>query len=363
MEVFMSAGFTRITTFLLTAFIGACGAAAIHNTHFFNTIDRFPVPDASTLMERKPILDEHEFRAIIHRVMDPYQKLAALHKASIAVRIPVEAEVSADCSKAKDEDTILRCSWESDFPNADAGRSRQEDVWYIGVGGGLARLPAMTPEGLTMVLCHEIGHLFAGFPFVREGFTGLALPVSVDGQADYFAAQVCVRKIWAQDDNRINEEGLRYEDMIEAEAVTQCNAVYQPQGERELCYKTVFAGMSFVKALGKTREDEPAPSVTTPDRNEVGITDNMHPVAQCRLDTFVAGALCPTVFDPALNPAAVVYDETRIPGYELAAPGGEAARDLSMTMSCHENFWPQGARPRCWFSPDQTEEGGWMNEL
>jgi hypothetical protein len=118
-----------------------------------------------------------------------------------------------------------------------------------------------------------------------------------------------------------------------------------------------------VKALGKTREEDPAPSVSTPDRNEVGITDNMHPAAQCRLDTFVAGALCPTVLDPAFNPAAVYYDETKIPGYELAAPGGDAARDLSMAMSCHENFWPQGARPRCWFSPEQIEEGGWMNEL
>jgi hypothetical protein len=363
MEVFMFAGLPRITTILLTSLIGACGAAAIQNPRFFDTIDRFPTPATSELMERKPVLDELEFRYLIHRVIDPYQKLAAQHNATIALRIPVEAEVSADCMRAKDEDVILRCSWQSDFPNADAGRSRQESTWYIGVGGGLARLPAMTPEGLTMVLCHEIGHLFGGFPFLREGFTGLALPVSVDGQADYFAAQVCLRKIWAQDDNTVNNEGVRYEQMIEPAAVTQCNAIYQPQAERDLCYKTVFAGMSFVKALGKTREEDPAPSVSTPDRNEVGITDNMHPAAQCRLDTFVAGALCPTVLDPALNPAAVYYDETKIPGYELAAPGGDAARDLSMAMSCHENFWPQGARPRCWFSPEQIEEGGWMNEL
>jgi hypothetical protein len=363
MEVFMSAGNTRITTFLLTAFIGACGAAAIKSPKLFDTIDRFPLPSETMLMEREPVMDEPQFRQIIHRVIDPYQELAALHNARIALRIPLEAEVPGDCIDPKDDDSILRCSWASEFPNADAGRSREEPVWYIGVGGGLARLPAMTPEGLTMVLCHEIGHLFGGYPFLREGFTGLALPVSVDGQADYFAAQVCVRKIWAQDDNSINAEGLRYQDMIEPAAVQQCQEVYQEQKERDLCYKTVFAGMSFVKALGKTLEEGPAPSVTTPDRNEVGVTDNMHPMAQCRLDTFVAGALCPTVLDPALNPTAVYYDETKIPGYELATPGGELARDQSMASSCHENFWPQGARPRCWFSPEQLEEGGWMNEL
>jgi hypothetical protein len=363
MEVFMSAGNTRITSFLLTAFISACSAAALNPSRLHNTQDRFPAPDPFTAIERKPVLDEEEFRAIIHQVVDPYQKLAALHNARIALRIPVDAEVPEDCVNAQDEDSILRCSWQSDFPNADAGRSRQNNTWYIGVGGGLARLPAMTAEGLTLVLCHEVGHLFAGFPFLREGFTGLALPVSVDGQSDYFAAQVCARKVWATDDNSVNAEGFRYEDMIEPTAVAQCNVSYSVQNERELCYKTVFAGMAFVKALGKSREEDPAPSVATPDRSEVGVTDNMHPAAQCRLDTFVAGALCPTVFDPAQNAAAVVYDETKIPGYELAAPGGEAARDLSMSLSCHEGFWPQAARPRCWFSPDQTEEGGWMNEL
>ncbi len=359
----MSAGSTRITTLLLTAFIGACGSAPQDDPKFYNTIDRFPLSGISDMVERKPVLDEFQFRNIVHRVVDPYQKLAALHNARIVLRVPVEADVADDCLDAKDDDTVLRCSWESDFANADAGRSRQESSWYVGVGGGLARLPAMTPEGLALVLCHEIGHLFGGFPFIREGFTGLALPVSVDGQADYFSAQVCVRKIWAQDNNRYNLEGFTYEQMIEPAAVTQCNAIYPATPERELCYKTVFAGMSFVKALGRRSEEDPVPSVATPDLSEVGVTDNLHPMAQCRLDTFVAGALCPTVLDAALNPAAVYYDETKIPGYELAAPGGEAARDQSMASSCHENFWPEGARPRCWFSPDQTEEGGWMNEL
>jgi hypothetical protein len=47
----------------------------------------------------------------------------------------------------------------------------------------------------------------------------------------------------------------------------------------------------------------------------------------------------------------------------MTAPGSEEARNQSMTASCHENFWRQGARPRCWFNPEQTEDGGWMSEL
>ncbi|WP_141734158.1 hypothetical protein [Oligoflexus tunisiensis] len=360
----MSAGTTR-TAALLLALFSACGATAPQRPSRVDTIDRFPAPRSSEMEinERKPVIDEVQFRALIHRVMEPYQKLAALHNAKIVLRIPVDATVSKDCMSATDEDTILRCSWLSDFTNADAGRSRQEENWSIGVGGGLARLPTMTPEGFTLVLCHEIGHLFGGFPFLREGFTGLALPVSVDGQADYFAAQVCLRKIWAQDDNAKNAEGVFYEQMIEPLAVTQCNSVHEAKEERELCYKTVFAGMSFIKTLSGKVDPEVIPSVGTPDMNEVGVTDNYHPSPQCRLDTFLAGALCPTVLHENQNPAAVYYDETRIPGYQLSSPGGEVARSQALAASCHEDFWPEGARPRCWFSPEQTQEGGWMNEL
>lgn len=354
---------TKFLAVLLTALISACGHSETKSPKRFDTIDRFPAPYSTGFSDREPVLDEITFRSIIHRTIEPYQELAALHNAQIALRIPLEAEVSEECLRAKDEDTILHCSWESDFTNADAGRSRQDSTWLIGVGGGLARLPAMTAEGLTMVLCHEIGHLFGGFPFIHEGFTGLALPLSVDGQADYFAAQVCVRKIWAQEDNSQNQDGMRFRTMIEENAVKHCDENYALQRERDLCYKTVFAGMSFVKALLRVDNQEPVPSVNTPDPNQVGSTDNMHPASQCRLDTFVAGALCPTVFDASQNSTAILYDETQIPGYDMAAPGGEEARNRSMAVSCHENFFPKGARPRCWFSPEQTEEGGWMNEL
>jgi len=333
MEVFMSISIAfkapAILTLLLAVLGSACGASSQHNPKIFDTIDHFPPPDSTEFGERRPVVDEIQFRELIRRTIEPYQELAALHQAHIALRIPVDADVSQACLGATDEDTILRCSWESDFTNADAGRSRADPTWYIGIGGGLARLPAMTPEGLTMVLCHEIGHLFGGFPFIREGFTGLALPVSVDGQADYFAAQVCVRKIWAQDDNSRNDDGIHYRQMIEDNAAAHCDGIYPLQSLRELCYKTVFGGMSFVKALGKINEQEEVPSVNTPDLNEVGATDNMHPAAQCRLDTFLAGALCPTVFQAGRDPTLVYYDETKIPGYDMTAPGSEEARNQS----------------------------------
>jgi hypothetical protein len=357
----MSAGPIRIVLILLFSLI--CGAAERQRTSRVDTIDRFPAASEREMNERSSGIDEIQFRHLIFRVIEPYQKLAALHNARIVLRIPLDAPVPEECNDAADEDSILHCSWLSDFTNADAGRSRQETGWSIGVGGGLARLPTMTPEGFTLVLCHEIGHLFGGFPFLREGFTGLALPVSVDGQADYFAAQVCARKIWAQDDNASNAQGVPYEQMIEPLAVTRCQAVYEAQEERELCYKTVFAGMVFVKTLGRTVNPDEHPSVGTPDLNEVEITDNYHPAAQCRLDTFLAGALCPTVLQANRNSAAVYYDETRIPGYDQSSPGGEAARSEALAASCHENFWPEGARPRCWFSPEQTQEGGWMIDL
>ena len=69
-------------------------------------------------------------------------------------------------------------------------------------------------------------------------------------------------------------------------------------------------------------------SITVPDVREVDATFVKHPIPQCRLDTYIAGALCnidpdePTSFlDPAVGTCA------RKDGYEI------------------------GVRPRCWYKP------------
>ena len=80
--------------------------------------------------------------------------------------------------------------WSDSTVNAMAYRDLSE--WAVGMYGGLARRPEITKDGFTMVLCHEIGHHLAGFPF--DGGAG-RWPAN-EGNSDYFAALSCSRNLW-----------------------------------------------------------------------------------------------------------------------------------------------------------------------
>lgn len=79
------------------------------------------------------------------------------------------------------------------------------------------------------------------------------------------------------------------------------------------------------------------------DRNSVKTTYVHHPRAQCRLDTYVAGALC-----------AVEFDKDIIPGKRFGAKrNGTEAADEAAEYTCMESRqYSVGVRPHCWFAPD-----------
>src|SRR5688572_29988567 len=57
----------------------------------------------------------------------------------------------------------IRGNWSDTTVNASA--TQLFGTWVVDMFGGLARRPETTPDGFAMVLCHEIGHHLAGFPF------------------------------------------------------------------------------------------------------------------------------------------------------------------------------------------------------
>lgn len=87
-------------------------------------------------------------------------------------------------------------------------------------------------------------------------------------------------------------------------------------------------------------------SFTTPDTTQVSTTNIYHPAAQCRLDTYFAGALC-----------TIMPDLDVIPG--LTAPMGKNSMQAELgqaVYSCMTTSPLVGAvgyngknRPRCWF--------------
>ncbi len=203
----------------------------------------------------------------------------------------------------------IKRHWEDSTVNASA--IQMGGTWEVNMYGGLARREEVTLDGFALVLCHEIGHHLAGFPFVSEWAAN-------EGQADYYGTQACLRQLWRGQDNSVAAS------TVDGAARQACDESWAAEGDRNLCYRIMMAGRSLAELLAHGQSKV---SFSTPDAKVVKRTFHEHPEAQCRLDTFVAGALCKASFDMNI-----------IPGDEPEA----------MKYSCGPRF-EEGQRPRCWF--------------
>lgn len=195
---------------------------------------------------------------------------------------------------------------------------------FIEMYGGLARHPFMSSEGLMLVICHEIGHHLGGAP--RYGNN--SSPMSVEGQADYFATAKCARMIYAAMSPKSNENWAWTNKAVMQSAVAQrCQRAFPNQPLQTIaCVRSSLAGLSLARVLGSLRGQDP----TTIDFNRrdpsvVMATFESHPEAQCRLDTYIQGALCQ-------QDASVSFSMTN-----------------PNTGAC-VNPRAEGARPSCWYS-------------
>lgn len=79
---------------------------------------------------------------------------------------------------------ILDAQWES--PYFGAGMSNQKSMMIL---GGTTRVEGMTKDAYAAVVCHELGHVLGGAPY--QTINGVEW-ASAEGQADFFAASVCL---------------------------------------------------------------------------------------------------------------------------------------------------------------------------
>ena len=216
--------------------------------------------------------------------------------------------------------------WSNNTVNASA--SQFFGSWSVNMYGGLARRPEITIDGFTLVLCHEIGHHLGGYPFSSSWAAN-------EGQSDYFATLSCAKMLWS-DDLELNAS---FRDQIGEYPRTLCEASWNYQEDVDLCYRTMAAGKSLADLLSALKGQ--TVDFKTPDANRVSRTDNSHPDGQCRLDTYVAGALCQAKFDPEL-----------IPGKDFGSSRNSArAEEESALYTCSRLDYDEGIRPRCWFAP------------
>jgi hypothetical protein len=200
--------------------------------------------------------------------------------------------------------------------------------------GGLARRSEVTPDGFALVVCHELGHHLAGFPF-RGSF--LATWAANEGQSDYFATQACARKMWKAD----IAKNAEYREKVGGYERDRCDAAWTSEADRDLCYRVANAGLSLGSLLAALKKDG-EPRFETPDEKKVASTFHGHPAAQCRLDTYLAGAACPVAF----------LDDI-IPGRgQAGGQGSRAAEETAYRYSCSgASAFAVAARPSCWFAP------------
>ena len=208
---------------------------------------------------------------------------------------------------------VIQSDWQDTTVNAYA--EREDGNWNVHMFGGLAKRPEVTPDGFRMVIAHEIGHHLGGFPFVSDWAAN-------EGEADLFATLAAARNLWKNDTKTIKE--------VDATAKKLCDDNVGKENQL-LCYRSMTAGHSLAKLLGALGNTKV--SFKTPDKSVVKKTDDQHPVAQCRLDTYVAGTLCQT----AWNDGVIPQTET------------DAKRQSCFNTS--KNGYSIQARPRCWFHP------------
>jgi hypothetical protein len=222
--------------------------------------------------------------------------------------------------------------WSDGTVNAYAQQSGK--TWKVAMFGGLARHETITEDGMALVVCHEIGHHIGGAPKKGGstsggwwgGSSGASTWASNEGQADYFATLKCLRKSFLNDDNI----AVVAEMKVPKTLLDACKKSSKKDKEdTALCVRTSMAGKS-VSDLFSALSKLPETKFDTPDAKVVTKTDDNHPKAQCRLDTYFQGSLC----EIGMNEDVSQKEEVK--------------------GTCHPSLGHKiGTRPLCWFKPQK----------
>lgn len=267
-------------------------------------------------LERSNISEE-KFNQIIDKAEAVYRPVIQLHKGVLKVNR----------------------LWKDNTVNASANQDGR--TWEVNMYGGLARRPEVTPDGFAMVVCHELGHHLGGYSFYSET-DGDPVWAANEGQSDYFAAHACTRELWKGEP----ELNATFRKKVLPFAQKVCDTNHSNQADRDICYRSSAAGLSLASLLAKLRES-PAPKFDTPDPAIVDATYEDHPEAQCRLDTYLAGASCTVAFDRQIIPAKKLSDRF----------GAKAEIEAGRYSCLARDGWVNAQRPRCWFKPLLEFEG------
>lgn len=242
--------------------------------------------------------------------------------------IDLAEKVYAPIIAAKGGKLKVKRLWDNGTVNASAQRSGS--TYVVNMYGGLARHKEATKDAFAMVLCHELGHHLGGIPKTggsAGGWGGGAVTswASNEGQSDYFASLKCMRLIYKGDNNK---ELMKAANVPKAVAEKCAASFGKDSDEAYMCQRSSMAGLALARLLGSLRSGSKMPDFNTPDTKVVSKTYNAHPEAQCRLDTYFAGAIC-----------------------DVSETVDVSNTDANAGVCARTRNYKEGVRPLCWFKP------------
>lgn len=215
---------------------------------------------------------------------------------------------------------VIDRAWDDGTVNAYAQRSGT--TWMVNMFGGLARHETITEDGMSLVVCHEIGHHIGGAPKKTSMYSNSW--ASNEGQSDYFANLKCLRRVFLNENNMMI---VRQMKNVPEALTNACKLAWKTASDRAICIRGGMAGDSVAKLFAALRNAAPG-KFETPDAKVVTKTDDNHPAHQCRLDTYFQGSLC----EVGMNE--------------------NVATDSEVAGTCHGSLGHTvGLRPTCWFKP------------
>ncbi len=246
------------TKFIVMTMIAAMTLSFAPSTHSERTHGHEFAPENNV---RRPVnqnlsgVTEEEFEGVLDEVFKVYEPIFKEH----------------------DAEFVIERYWKDDTVNAYA--FREGDKWHIAMYGGLARHEEVTVDAFMLVACHEIGHHLGGYP--RSAWA------SNEGNSDYYGTLKCLRRMWNKGDSIEVVKKMN----VDKKAVELCEEQWKGNEERAVCQRAAMAGKALGRLLAALGQQD-MPEFDTPDTSVVKKTNNAHPPAQCRLDTYFHGALC-----------------------------------------------------------------------
>lgn len=186
---------------------------------------------------------------------------------------------------ANKQKVILNLMWETPYFSAwvkeEAPQSYSINFW-----GGITRIPGMNDNGLALIACHEVGHLLGGEP--RSKIPAF-IWASSEGQADYYATAICLKNYY---ELLFATGKLEEPQEIDNVLYTRCRTKYVQEKDFLICLNIMDGIKGFSAVLYHLDPDKKEISFTQKGPKASATNYNSYPMAQCRVETLVAGNFC-----------------------------------------------------------------------